>query len=130
MDAPEIALALFALFNSARLVAYLPQILVVWQDRQGAKAISCTTWALFASSNFSTTTYAIFGLGDWGMALVFGVNTICCVAILTLTGMRRAQFRERIAAALPARAAEISRCASFTISSFPRTPAKTSATLP
>jgi hypothetical protein len=40
---PEITIALFYAFNVLRIVAYMPQILRVAADNEGAKAISYTT---------------------------------------------------------------------------------------
>ena len=40
MDFPQITLALFSVFNVLRLFSYLPQIIRVATDTEGAKAIS------------------------------------------------------------------------------------------
>ena len=93
MSPADIALTVFALCNSVRVFAYLPQIIAVARDPNGATAISYTTWSLFAASHLSTVAYAILNLEDWRMAAVFGANTACCSVILGLTALRRAKFR-------------------------------------
>jgi uncharacterized protein with PQ loop repeat len=93
MTTGEIALAVFTACNSGRLVAYAPQILRIARDEQGAGAISYTTWIMFAVSHLSTVAYALLAVGDWKMAVVFGANTVCCLAILGLTAYKRARFR-------------------------------------
>jgi hypothetical protein len=87
----------FALCNSVRVFAYLPQIIAVARDPNGATAISYTTWGLFAASHLSTVAYAVLTLEDWRMAAVFGANTACCGVILGLTALKRAKFRARAA---------------------------------
>ena len=47
MTVADITLAVFTLFNSARFLAYIPQIIKATTDQSGAEAISFGTWALF-----------------------------------------------------------------------------------
>lgn len=96
MTSAEIALAAFALCNTIRIVAYLPQIVAIARDTHGASAISYTTWLLFTASHLSTVGYAIYAIEDWRMAALFAVNTGCCVAIIVLTAARRARFRRSL----------------------------------
>jgi len=83
----------FTLCNTARVFAYLPQIVKIGRDTQGATAISYTTWALFGVSHLSTVAYAILVVDDWRMAAVFAANTLCCLVILGLTAWKRAVFK-------------------------------------
>jgi hypothetical protein len=100
MIAPaDLALAAFTLCNSVRVLGYVPQILRIGQDREGAAAISYTTWGVFAASHFSTVVYAVVAVEDLRMAAAFAANTLCCVAILALTAWKRATHRSRPAAA-------------------------------
>lgn len=91
----DIALAAFALCNSIRVFAYVPQIVSVARDRNGATAISYTTWGLFALSHLSTVAYAILTLDDWRMAAVFAANAACCTIILGLTALKRARLEPK-----------------------------------
>ena len=92
MTSAELVLAMFAICNSVRVFAYLPQIIAVARDQGGARAISYTTWGLFAISHFSTVAYAIVVANDWRMASVFVANALCCLLIVALTAWKRALF--------------------------------------
>lgn len=71
----------------------MPQIVSVARDRNGATAISYTTWGLFAESHLSTVAYAILTLDDWRMAAVFVANAACCTVIVGLTALKRAGLK-------------------------------------
>jgi uncharacterized protein with PQ loop repeat len=89
----DVALVVFTVCNTARVFAYLPQMVKISRDRQGASAISYTTWVLFGVSHLSTTAYAVLVLNDWRMAAVFAANALCCIIIVGLTVWRRAAFQ-------------------------------------
>ena len=89
----DAALGVFTLCNTARVFAYLPQMIKIGRDTQGATAISYTTWALFGVSHLSTVVYAVLVVDDWRMAAVFAANTLCCLVILGLTAWKRAVFK-------------------------------------
>jgi hypothetical protein len=89
MTLANLALAAFTLCNSARVLAYLPQIVRAARDCNRASAISLTTWNLFAASNFSTSVYAVVQLGDWTLAGVFALNTLFCLVIVGITAWKR-----------------------------------------
>jgi hypothetical protein len=89
MTLADLALAAFALCNSARVLAYVPQIIRAARDCNGASAISLTTWSLFAASNVSTSVYALVQLDDWAVAGVFALNALSCLAIVGITAWKR-----------------------------------------
>jgi len=91
LTAADLAFLSFTACNSVRVFAYVPQIRSVARDRNGASAISLTTWGMFAVSHLSTMAYGHFVVADGKMALIFGANTLCCLAILALTLAKRAQ---------------------------------------
>ncbi|MBM1170921.1 hypothetical protein [Microvirga arabica] len=91
----EAALLLFTACNTARVFAYLPQIVKIGRDTQGATAISYATWSLFGISHLSTVAYAILVVSDWRMAAVFAANTLCCALIVGLTAWKRAVLGRR-----------------------------------
>jgi hypothetical protein len=100
----QMTLAAFTLCNSIRVLAYLPQIRKAATDKHGAGAISYTTWSLFLIAHISTVGYALVNREDAALALCFGGNAICCVAILVLAmhNKRRYSRRHRSAPSLRA----------------------------
>ena len=89
----DVALGVFTVCNTARVFAYLPQIVKISRDMQGATVISYATWALFGVSHLSTVAYAVLVVDDWRMAIIFAANTFCCLVILGLTAWKRALFK-------------------------------------
>ena len=89
MNSADIALAAFTTCNSVRVFAYVPQLIKIGRDTEGAVAISYATWSMFALSHLSTVAYALVAVNDWKMAGVFAANTLCCSAILGLTAYKR-----------------------------------------
>jgi hypothetical protein len=79
----------FAIVNSVRIVAYVPQIVRAAKDNNGASAISYTTWSLFLVSHLTTIAYAVVVVGDLVMALIFLGNAAACFAIIGVTFVRR-----------------------------------------
>jgi uncharacterized protein with PQ loop repeat len=106
MTAADLGLLAFTLCNSLRVLAYVPQILRLSQDKEGAKAISVTTWAMFAVSHVSTVLYAAVTVCDPAMTLIFTANAAACLLIVTLTGIKRAKLSKE-APRLLARAGRI-----------------------
>jgi hypothetical protein len=94
-------LAIFTAISSVRIFAYIPQIVQAAADRNGASAISYTTWGLFFVSNLATAAYALVCLGDGIMALVFVGNSAACLAIVAVTFVKRLKHRQH-QQALPA----------------------------
>ena len=88
MTPADAALLVFTTCNTARVFAYLPQIVKIGRDRQGAAAISYTTWMLFGVSHLSTVAYAILVVDDWRMAAIFAANTLCCGVIVGVTAWK------------------------------------------
>ena len=93
MTVADITLAAFTLCNSIRVAAYVPQIAKAAADREGAQAISFTTWGLFLCSNASAVAYALVNQQDWTMALMFLGNALGCSAILLVGGWKRSRSR-------------------------------------
>ena len=99
MTVADITLAVFTLFNSARFLAYIPQIIKATKDQSGAEAISFGTWALFLASHLSAMAYAIVNQADWTMASLFLSNAVGCGVIILIAGFKRSRHRRRVAAA-------------------------------
>ena len=82
MSLEEITLAFFAVCNSLRVFAYLPQIHKAATCRNGASSVSSTTWGLFFLAHLSTVAYALVHRSDWQMAALFAGNAVCCLIII------------------------------------------------
>ena len=98
MYLPEITLAAFSLFNILRLGSYLPQIVRVATDTDGAKAISYSTWCLWVCANGSTAAYAVVNITDWTLFAISAVNALGCATVVGLTMWKRRQLSQPRAA--------------------------------
>ena len=96
MSLEEITLGAFAVCNSLRIFAYVPQLHKAATDENGASAISCTTWILFLLAHVSTVAYAIVNRSDWGLAACFAINAVCCLAIVAVACYRRRHHLRRL----------------------------------
>jgi len=103
MSIADWTLTVFTLCNSLRAFAYVPQIVAAAKCRDGAKAISFTTWTLFTVSHSTTAVYALVNLHDVTMALMFLLNAAGCLAIIAVAVWQRMAARRRRAetAAVP-----------------------------
>jgi hypothetical protein len=88
----DLVAAAFGAFNLLRLASYVPQILVVARDRNGATAISFSCWAIWVCANASTGLYAWVRLHDVALTLISGFNAGCCLVVLGLAAYKRAMM--------------------------------------
>jgi hypothetical protein len=95
MELSQITLLAFTLFSSLRIFSYLPQIMKVAADRNGASAISYATWALWTSAHVATGLYAAINLHDLYLATVSIISAVCCVVVIFLTIAKRAAIRSK-----------------------------------
>ncbi len=95
MDMPDITLVIFYVFNALRIGAYLPQILRVASDDNGARTISYTTWSVWIGANGSTAAYALLSTPNWTLFVVNGMNAIGCAVVVAMTALKRHQFAAR-----------------------------------
>jgi hypothetical protein len=89
MTLADFSMTAFALLNGGRIIAYMPQIMCVYRDRNGAEAVSLLTWAMFTAANLATVSYSLTVSSDLVIASVFALNTLCCLAITSLVACRR-----------------------------------------
>ena len=108
MSLEEITLGAFAVCNSLRMFAYLPQIFKAASDENGASAISYTTWSLFLLAHLSTVAYALVNQADWWLAVCFALNAACCLAIVAIAyGKRRRYLRRSPSMRTPPRSSRL-----------------------
>jgi len=94
MTLAEYSMTAFALLNGGRVIAYMPQIICVYRDPNGAVAVSLLTWSMFTAANLATVSYALTVSCDLVVAGVFALNALGCLIITMLIAMRRvARFR-------------------------------------
>jgi hypothetical protein len=89
MTLADYSMTAFAVLNGGRIVAYMPQIMCVYRDRNGAEAVSLMTWAMFTAANLATVSYSLTVSSDVVVASVFALNAACCFAITCLVACRR-----------------------------------------
>src|SRR4051812_21989501 len=78
-----------------RCLSYLPQIVRIARDDNGASAISYITWFSWIFANLTTALYAVFNLGDVYLATVSVLYAFFCTVVLLLTVFKRLQYRNR-----------------------------------
>jgi hypothetical protein len=87
--------AVFATLSAVRIIAYIPQIVRICRDENGAVAVSIVTWVLFSASHLATAFYT-FDLGaDASLTIVFIANTAGCLCIVIATTWKRQAVRRR-----------------------------------
>ena len=89
MTLADYSMTAFALLNGGRIIAYMPQIMCIYRDRNGAAAVSLMTWSMFAAANLATVSYSLTVSSDFVVAAVFAMNAVCCLAITFLVARRR-----------------------------------------
>ena len=93
MELSQVTFLAFALCNSLRVFSYLPQIVRIAADTNGASAISYLTWGLWTAANASTGFYAAINLQDFYLSAVSAINTACCLIVIVLTTIKRRALR-------------------------------------
>ena len=79
----------FAVFSGLRTISYVPQIVRIAKDRNGASAISYPTWLLWTGAHVSTAMYAATNLNDVWLALGSSIYGMCCIVVIVLTTFKR-----------------------------------------
>jgi hypothetical protein len=94
-DGPMLALIgwLYLLTNAARVLTYIPQIVVVWRCTDGAASVSLLTWGSWVLSNVTATVYAVLVVRDALFVAISLVNLLGCAAVAVIAARRRAQWR-------------------------------------
>jgi hypothetical protein len=80
---------LFVTVNSARMLAYLPQIYTAWRCNDGARSISLVTWGYFTAAHLTGAFYCLSVANDPKLAAVFVGNCLACAALVAVVGWKR-----------------------------------------
>jgi hypothetical protein len=80
---------LFVTVNSARMIAYFPQIHKAWACNDGARSISMVTWSYFALAHLTGALYSFSVANDPKLASVFVGNCLACSALVAVVGWKR-----------------------------------------
>ena len=79
----------FVVFNSLRILLYVPQLRTCLRDAQGCPTINLWTWNSWVIANSSTGLYVWIFWGDvWGLLLNLG-NATMCAAVVVVTVLKR-----------------------------------------
>ncbi len=79
----------FVVFNTLRIVLYLPQLITCMRDAHGCPTINLWTWSSWVVANASTGLYMWIFQGDlWGLALNLG-SAAMCIATVAVTVVKR-----------------------------------------
>jgi DMSO reductase anchor subunit len=89
MEATGLIAIAFGIFNTLRLVSYIPQIIAVARDQHGATAISLWCWSIWIGANATAALYAWVNVGDQVLALVSAFNAICCAIVVAIALLKR-----------------------------------------
>jgi fumarate reductase subunit D len=96
MLASEVTWLAFAVFSGLRTISYVPQIVRIAKDHNGASAISYPTWLLWTGAHVSTGMYAAMNLNDVWLAVGSSIYGLCCIIVIILTMFKRlAQHRTK-----------------------------------
>ena len=79
----------YGFFNMLRLMSYAPQLVLLAQDKSGAKSISVSSWLIWTGANLTTAVYAWVRLADVPLSLLNAFNTGCCATMLALLIYKR-----------------------------------------
>ena len=91
---------LYVLTNTVRIVFYAPQIRAVLKCRDGAAAVSITTWAFWTFANLTAALYGWFVIRDRAFTLIFLGNLACTGAVTLIAAGKRLHRRGRLGTSL------------------------------
>ena len=88
-------------FTTFRIAAHVPQLIAIVRDPCGARAVSVSSWLMFAMANASNAAYALVIASDWLMFAINLASAASCTLIASIAGckQRRANAMARQATA-------------------------------
>jgi hypothetical protein len=95
-SAVELVSWIFFATNTARVLAYLPQLRSAWHCENGAASVNRLTWGYFSLAHLSGALYSFVVTADVGMALIFLGNFVACFGLVAvITWKRHSHSRSR-----------------------------------
>ena len=85
------------LFTSFRIAAHVPQLIAVIRDPGDARAISVTSWTMFAMANSSNAVYALVLVSDWLMFTINLLSTTSCLVVASVAFIKQRRARAALA---------------------------------
>lgn len=84
---------LYSIFAVVLGLSYIPQLVRVWRDRQGAQALSLPTWGFWVISSITSLLYATFVVGKLAFIVATAGSALGCVAIFSVGAWRRLRYK-------------------------------------
>ena len=92
---------IFTLLSLIRVFSYFPQIAKIASDKNGASAISLSTWGLWTAAHVATLLYAAINLRDLYLTAVSALYAACCVCVILLTVKKRRALQRSTSSTKP-----------------------------
>lgn len=89
MTVEQAVFLLFSTMNALQIVSYIPQIVAVARDRNGATAIAYSSWLVWLGGGAATAAYAAVNIWDPWLLAVNLVHAVCCLTVIALTAWKR-----------------------------------------
>lgn len=83
----------YLLTNAVRIFTYIPQIVVVWKCRDGARSVSLLTWGSWVLSHVAATAYGVLVVHDALFLFITLINLVGCGLVVVIAGRRRWQWK-------------------------------------
>jgi hypothetical protein len=84
---------LYILFNSARVLSYIPQILAVSKEQNNLSAISLVTWLFWTLANLTTGLYIQLNAPDPLLEAMNYGNAACCAIVVGIVIYKKAKYK-------------------------------------
>jgi uncharacterized protein with PQ loop repeat len=84
---------LYVVTNSVRIIAYAPQIRAVLKARDGAQAVSITTWTFWTFAHLTAILYGWLVVHDGFFCAIFAGNLTCTAAVALIATRKRLDSR-------------------------------------
>jgi hypothetical protein len=84
---------MYVFTNTFRIVFYGPQIRAVLKARDGAAAVSITTWSFWTFANLTAALYGWMVINDRAFTAIFIGNLACTATVTLVASVKRYKAR-------------------------------------